>query len=438
MTEQSRPLAHALPGRCAGIMPGAAPAAPRTAARRLRGLVLAGTALGLLAACDQPLDFDMRGNFGNTLDTAEAARQPVMNRPAPDARGVISYPNYQVAVARRGDTVADVANRIGMSAEELARFNGLRPADPLRPDEVVALPRRVAEPAGGFAGMPQGGNDITAIAAGAIDRSAAVSTTTLPPAGGGMITPVASAPAAVTPVAQPPAGTEPTRHQVRRGETAFTIARLYNVSVRSLAEWNGLGADYTIREGQFLLIPVADAQPPARPVATAAAVTAPGSGSPTPVPPSAATPLPSETTRPAAAPAPAPAAPNLGSTQTAPARTAQLATPVQGTIIRDYQKGRNDGLDIQAPPGTAVVAAEAGTVAAITASADQIPIIVIRHPDNLLTVYANVEGATVKKDDRVTRGQKIAQIRSGSSNYLHFEVRRGFDSVDPTPFLAPR
>jgi len=405
----------------------------------LRRILLTGTALSLLAACDGPLDFDMRGNFGNTLDTAEAARQPVANRPAPDARGVISYPNYQVAVARRGDSVTDVASRIGINAEELARFNGMRPADMLRPDEVLALPRRVAEPSpatGGVGTIQPPGTDITALANSAIDRSdaAAVSTTTLPPLTG-------SATPAATPAAapRPQVGIEPTRHQVQRGETAFTISRLYNVSVRSLAEWNGLGADYTIREGQYLLIPVPDTQAPARPAAAAAAVVpAPGAGSPTPVPPSAATPLPQETTRPAAAPPPPTTAPDLGTTQSTPARTAQLATPVQGTIIRDYQKGRNDGLDIQAPSGTAIVAAEAGTVAAITASADQIPIIVIRHPDNLLTVYANVEGAVVKKDDRVTRGQKIAQIRSGSSNYLHFEVRKGFDSVDPTPYLAPR
>jgi murein DD-endopeptidase MepM/ murein hydrolase activator NlpD len=435
MTEQSRPAA------ARRDHPGMTGAARPPARHALRHMILTGTAMALLAACDRPLDFDMRGNFGNTLDTAEAARQPVANRPAPDARGVISYPNYQVAVARRGDTVADVATRVGISPEELARFNGLRPADPLRPEEVVALPRRVAEPSaatGGFGTIQPPGTDITALASSAIDRSdaAAVSTTTLPPAGSGMITP-AAAPVQSAAAARPQVGQEPTRHQVKRGETAFTISRLYNVSVRSLAEWNGLGSDYTIREGQYLLIPVPDAQAPARPVA-AAAVTAPGTGSPTPVPPSAATPLPTETTRPAAAPAPATSAPDLGAAQTAPARTAQLATPVQGTIIRDYQKGRNDGLDIQAPSGTPIVAAEAGTVAAITASADQIPIIVIRHPDNLLTVYANVEGAVVKKDDKVSRGQKIAQIRSGSSNYLHFEVRKGFDSVDPTPYLAPR
>ncbi len=435
MTEQSRPAAPRT------FRPGLTGTGRPSPTRTLRHLILAGTALGLLAACDRPLDFDMRGNFGDTLDTAEAARQPVANRPAPDSRGVISYPNYQVAVARQGDTVADVATRIGIAPDELARFNGLRPADPLRPDEVVALPRRVAEPSaatGGFGTIQPPGTDITSLASSAIDRSdaAAVSTTTLPPAGGGMIT-SAAAPAPAAAAQRPQVGLEPTRHQVKRGETAFTISRLYNVSVRSLAEWNGLGSDYTIREGQFLLIPVPDAEAPARPAA-AAAVTAPGAGSPTPVPPSAATPLPTETTRPAAAPAPATTAPDLGAAQSAPAGNAQLATPVQGTIIRDYQKGKNDGLDIQAPSGTSIVAAEAGTVAAITASADQIPIIVIRHPDNLLTVYANVEGAVVKKDDKVTRGQKIAQIRSGSSNYLHFEVRKGFDSVDPTPYLAPR
>ena len=48
---------------------------------------------------------------------------------------------------------------------------------------------------------------------------------------------------------------EPIRHKVSRGETAFTISRLYNVSIRSLAEWNGLDSNFTIREDQYLLIP---------------------------------------------------------------------------------------------------------------------------------------------------------------------------------------
>ena len=63
------------------------------------------------------------------------------------------------------------------------------------------------------------------------------------------------------------------------------------------------------------------------------------------------------------------------------------------------------------------------------------PIIVVKHPDNLLTVYANVGNITVKKGDSVSRGQKLATVRSGESSYLHFEVRKGFESVDPLPYL---
>jgi len=85
-------------------------------------------ALTLLAACEEPLDYDLRGNIG-AFSTADAARNITTARPKPDSRGIISYPNYQVAVARRGDTAADVATRVGLPAGELARYNGVLPDD---------------------------------------------------------------------------------------------------------------------------------------------------------------------------------------------------------------------------------------------------------------------------------------------------------------------
>ena len=112
-----------------------------------------------------------------------------------------------------------------------------------------------------------------------------------------------------------------------------------------------------------------------------------------------------------------------------------MAFPVQGKIIRAYAKGRNEGIDISADPGTPVKAAADGTVAAITSSAEQVPIVVVRHKDNLLTVYANVTDIKVKKDQRIKQGQQLAALREGSESYVHFEVRNGFDSVDPTPYL---
>jgi murein DD-endopeptidase MepM/ murein hydrolase activator NlpD len=386
-------------------------------------VIMAGSALAVLAACDQPLDFDLRGHFGNAFSTSEAARGVSAERPKPDDRGIISYPGYQVAVARGGDTVADVAARIGMDASELASYNGLQTSDVLRRDEVLALPRRVSEPspATGAEGtgpiQPPSDVDIAGIAGAAIDRASAskVETSELP---------------AAKPASDAPVGIEPIQHKVVRGETAYTISRTYGVSVRALADWNGLGPDFKIREGQFLLIPVPDTPAPKR---AAAASTAPGQGSPTPTPPSASKPLPAEKTAPAAKAKAATGAPDLGKTQST--AKAAMDLPVNGSIIRGYKKGKNDGIDISAAPGTPVRAAASGTVAAITTDADQVKIILVKHQDNLLTVYANVDAISVKKGDSVKRGQSIGKIASGQSNYVHFEVRKGFDAVDPTAYL---
>ncbi|MGC1429464.1 MAG: M23 family metallopeptidase, partial [Albidovulum sp.] len=152
-------------------------------------------------------------------------------------------------------------------------------------------------------------------------------------------------------------------------------------------------------------------------------------------PPSASTPLPAEKTQAAAAPVKTPASPDLGAQATAASGGSKLALPVQGKIIRAYQKKKNEGIDIAASAGTAVAAAGDGTVAAITKDTDQVPILVIRHEGNLLTVYANIDGITVAKGDKVKRGQTIAKVRKADPAFLHFEVRQGFDSVDPMPYL---
>lgn len=373
-----------------------------------------------LSACNttgpfQTMDWDFRGGAG-ALDTSSAARQATERRPTPDSRGVISYPGYQVVAARRGDTVASVAARVGLAPDDLARYNALMPTDPLREGEILALPRRVADGAtvqgasASGASAAAGPVDVSAIATTALDR---VGTPT-PPA-----------------TTTPKTSSEPVRHQVRRGETAFSIARLYNVSAKALGEWNGLGSDLAVREGQYLIIPTASTTAPR----SAEVTTAPGAGTPTPVPPSAAKPLPAEKTTPAATkPKETPASPDLGSQQTS-ASAAKMQMPVPGAIIRPYAKGKNEGIDISAPAGTAVKAAADGTVAAITKDTEQTPIIVIRHDGNLLTVYAGVDAIAVKKGDKVSRGQTIAKVRAGTPSFLHFEVRRGVDSTDPMAFL---
>lgn len=398
---------------------------------------IAVTALGLGACSTTDMDWDLRRSGG--FSTAEAARQATPRRPQPDSRGVISYPGYQVAIAQPGERARDVAARLGVDAAALARHNAIDADAVLRGGETLVLPSRVAEGTG------------------------------MPPSAG-------TGPIAVTPldrtVPSAATGAEPVRHQVRRGETVFTIARLYDVPARSLAEWNGLPADMAVREGQILIVPMPQSisqaaanqtaalqqpgttptpptvpadtalpapqtQPQTPPQGTAPATTAPGRGSPTPVPPSASQPLPAEDPAPAGqgTAASAPAAPPVADMSGQRTEGPRLAMPVEGRIIRAYARGRNDGIGIGAPAGTQVRAAAAGTVAAITRDTDQVPILVVRHENNLLTVYANIDDISVERGARVTRGQVLATVRQGDPSFLHFEVREGFESVDPMPYL---
>ncbi|MGY6550248.1 MAG: peptidoglycan DD-metalloendopeptidase family protein [Roseinatronobacter sp.] len=398
---------------------------------RPRTFLLCSAALIALAACAD-MDLDMR-NPGTGFSTADAARQATAARPRPDARGIITYPDYQVVVARQGDTVRDVAQRVGMSESELARFNALEPTTTLRGGEVLALPRMVG---GGtaMASLPSGGAggiEISTLADTAISRAEGVQ------------------PAAAAPMSgAQPAALQPTRHRVQRGETAFQIARLYNVTPRALAEWNGLDPEMTVREGQLLMIPVANQAAPVRTAAAPAqtvtdqalppVVSAPGAGSPTPTPPSASTPLPpaGPTAQQAATAAvdARPPSPALGQerTQAAPTR---FVMPVDGRIIRAYQPGRNEGIGIAAAAGTPVRAAAAGRVAAITEDTNRVPVVVIQHDNGLLSVYAQLDNLTVSRGATVTQGQSIGRVRAGDPSFLHFELRQGMNSVDPMRHL---
>ncbi len=382
--------------------------------RRVLAALTLGASLAALSACStipmDDLDWDLRAGPGNT---SEEARQATARKPVPDANGILSYPGYQLAAARRGETVAAMAARLGLNADSLARTNALRPTDPLREGELLLLPDRVSaapQPVGGATAAPGGRPvDITAIATTALDEA-------------GSTTPK---PAATV----PGGGKEPIRHKVARGETAFTIARAYNVSAKALADWNGLGPDMAVREGQTLIIPVATApapDPEPQP-------TPPGTGSPTPEPPSASKPLPDEETQPAAEkPKETPPSPDLGSGT----KAAKYAMPVQGKIIRPYDKKKNQGIDIAAAAGTPVKAAESGTVAVISSDTNGKGIVILRHADGLLTVYVGVANVSVAKGAKVARGQDIGKVAPGDPAFLHFEIRNSSkDSLDPMAYL---
>ncbi len=340
---------------------------------------------GLLSACD---GFQMPSLGLRTPEVAVAP--PSINRPQPDSRGVITYENYQVMVARSGDTIATMATRAGLSPEELGRHNGLETAYAPRIGEVIALPENVG---GTVVSTPLGWSP--EIATTAIENASA--------RGGGI---GGSTPSVGTPNA-------PLRHRVEAGETAYSVARLYNVSVTALSSWNGLGPDLGVRVGQELIIPVPDT---ARIVAE----------TPTPVTPVVA---------PVTAPVTTPTAPPVNN-----AVTGGFVRPVNGSIIRGFNasSGRNksDGIDYSVPAGTSVRVASAGTVALVSDSNGALgTIVLVRHAGGLLTVYGRVTDVTVAKGDAVTGGQIIGVVAAGDSPSLHFEVRKGTEPVDPAQYL---
>lgn len=374
-------------------------------------LSLGASALALSACVNTSnLDWDLRRNGGAT---AEAARQATAAAPTPDTNGILSYPDYQLAQARRGDTVASLAGRLGLNPDDLARTNALQAGDPLREGELLLLPSRVAaapQPAT-IGGTGNGPIDITAIATTALDEAG---------------------PSTVSPAASQPVAGQPLTHRVARGETAFIIARAYNVSAKALADWNQLGPDMAVREGQTLIIPIATGPAPdPEPVPTP-----PGAGSPTPEPPSAAEPLPDENPTPAGTkPKETPPSPDLGAEASA-ATAAKFAMPAEGAIIRGYDRKSNQGIDIAAAAGSAVKAADAGTVTVISADTNGKGIVILRHEGNLLTVYVGVSDVSVAKGAKVKRGQAIGKVAAGDPAFLHFEVRNtSKESFDPMTYL---
>ena len=89
---------------------------------------------------------------------------------------------------------------------------------------------------------------------------------------------------------------------------------------------------------------------------------------------------------------------------------------------------RHDGIDIAAPEGSVVVAAGDGTAIFVGEQSGYGKVVILRHAEGLVTVYAHNASVLVKEGERVTSGQPIARVgQTGRTTgpHLHFEVREG-------------
>lgn len=102
------------------------------------------------------------------------------------------------------------------------------------------------------------------------------------------------------------------------------------------------------------------------------------------------------------------------------------------------------GLDIAAQHGAPVFATADGVVLATFRSSTYGIGVDLRHGDTFLTRYAHLSALSVRKGDRVRRGQLIGRVGATGRTtgpHLHYEayVRRtdGYHSVDPIRLLPP-
>lgn len=125
--------------------------------------------------------------------------------------------------------------------------------------------------------------------------------------------------------------------------------------------------------------------------------------------------------------------------------------PVKGPILRGYgwlppSDGHemHEALDIQAAPGSPVVAAADGLVVRVAEDPALGGVVEVDHGTAML-LYAQVDGIRVKPGDQVRRGEALANIAQASGHertqepHLHLEVRipaSGGERVDPAAYLS--
>lgn len=113
--------------------------------------------------------------------------------------------------------------------------------------------------------------------------------------------------------------------------------------------------------------------------------------------------------------------------------------PTKGKVIANFNEAGNKGIDIAGTKGQPINAVAGGKV--IYSGSDLRgygKLVIIKHNNTYLSVYANNSNILVKEGQQVTAGQKIAEMGDSDSNVvkLHFEIRQQGKSVDPMKFLA--
>lgn len=279
----------------------------------------------------------------------------------------------------------------------------------------------------------------------------------------------------------PSAESRPGYYTVKKGDTLYSIALDNGQSYRDVAAWNNIENPGLIRVGQSLRVTPPQQQEDVsggvikpikttdveeiRPIgasAPAGASTPPAVAAALPVlkqepkggkqsyteeawaraqrGEAGAPPVAMAAAKPAEQPAPAAAAAAADKPAAASEEVTDWVWPTAGKVGTPFAEGSSKGIEIPAKPGQPVVAASGGTVTLVSnAVRGYGNLVVIKHSQTLLSVYAHNSKVLVEEKQTVTKGQKIAEVGATDTDSpkLHFEIRRMGKPVDPLKFLPP-
>lgn len=204
-------------------------------------------------------------------------------------------------------------------------------------------------------------------------------------------------------------------YRVRPGDTLHAIAFSFGLDWRDVARWNGIRSPYTIYPDQKLRMTPPPAKGKSR-SATGSAKTAPRT-------------------------APAHRAPAPG--KSAAKDPSRWRWPAEGRLVSTFKAGdpARNGIDISGREGQPVVASAAGEV--VYSGSGLIgygELIIVKHSERMLSAYAHNRKRLVSEGQKVSAGQRIAEMGRNGRNQpmLHFEIRQDGKPRDPLKYLPSR
>ncbi|MFI3228430.1 MAG: peptidoglycan DD-metalloendopeptidase family protein [Clostridia bacterium] len=125
-----------------------------------------------------------------------------------------------------------------------------------------------------------------------------------------------------------------------------------------------------------------------------------------------------------------------------PQATGDFILPVTGaTLSSPYgyrSSGFHTGIDLATSYGTSIKASDGGTVTYSGWNGGYGYCVIISHGNGFETLYAHCSALMVSVGDKVTQGDKIAEVGStgnSTGNHLHFEIRVNGNHQNPYNYL---